>query len=76
MPIYVIGRDRDHNQDVFRLNYELLEESGKDVKWSSYDHEHHGFIFLQRNNEGDYISDGIQEKAISSVIEYINSYLK
>ena len=76
MPIYVIGRDRDHNQDVFRLNYELLEESGKDVKWSSYDHENHGFIFLQRNNEGDYISDDIQEEAISSVIEYVNSYLK
>ena len=75
-PIYIIGRDRDHNQSVFRLNYELLEEGGKDVKWSTYDHENHGFIFLKRNLEGDYIAHDIQDDAIKSVIDYIDRYLK
>ena len=29
MPIFVAGRDRDHNQSTFRLAYELMTEAGK-----------------------------------------------
>jgi len=31
---YVQRRDRDHHQDIFRLNYELLPRRGKDVNGS------------------------------------------
>jgi dienelactone hydrolase len=53
-PILVQGRDRDHNQAIFRANYELLREAGKEVAWKSYDHDEHGFIFVRRNAKGVY----------------------
>jgi dienelactone hydrolase len=59
-PILVQGRDRDHNQAIFRANYELLHEAGKEVQWKSYDHDEHGFIFVRRNKEGVYAPDPIQ----------------
>ena len=76
MPILVISRDRDHNQATFRLNFELLEEAGKDVEWKSYDHDHHGFIFIQRNAEGQYDPDPIQREAVGDAIAYLDRYLK
>ena len=76
MPMLVISRDRDHNQAVFRLNFELLEEAGKDVEWKSYDHEHHGFIFIQRNAEGHYDPDPIQREAVGDAIAYLDRYMK
>jgi hypothetical protein len=56
-PIRVQGRDRDHNQATFRLNYALLHEAGKDVEWQSYDHDEHGFIYVRRNQKGVYAPD-------------------
>jgi dienelactone hydrolase len=76
MPILVISRDRDHNQAIFRLNFELLEEAGKDVEWKSYDHDHHGFIFIQRNAEGQYDPDPIQREAVGDAIAYLDRYMK
>lgn len=60
MLVLVPGRDRDHHQDIFRLNYELLPDAGKDVEWKSYDHDEHGFIFVKRNEKGVYAPDPIQ----------------
>ena len=76
MPMLVISRDRDHNQAVFRLNFELLKEAGKDVEWKSYDHDHHGFIFIQRNTEGKYDPDPIQREAVTDAIAYLDRYMK
>ncbi len=76
MPILVISRDRDHNQATFRLNFELLEEAGKDVEWKSYDHDHHGFVFIQRNSEGQYDPDPIQREAVADSIAYLDRYMK
>ena len=76
MPMLVISRDRDHNQAVFRLNFELLEEAGKDVEWKSYDHDNHGFIFIQRNAEGQYDPDPIQREAVGDAIAYLDRYMK
>jgi hypothetical protein len=75
-PIFVQGRDRDHNQSTFRLNYELLAEAGKDVIWKSYDHEEHGFLFLRRNAAGDYVPDPLQQEAIADSLEFFARYLK
>ena len=76
MPIFVVGRDRDHNQAVFRLNYELLRDAEKNVEWKSYDHDNHGFIFIQRNAAGEYAADTIQGEAVRDVIAYFDRYMK
>ena len=76
MPMLVISRDRDHNQAVFRLSFELFKEAGKDVEWKSYDHDHHGFIFIQRNTEGKYDPDPIQREAVTDAIAYLDRYMK
>ncbi len=75
-PIRVQGRDRDHNQATFRLNYELLKEAGKNVVWQSYDHDEHGFIFVRRNPEGVYSPDPIQLQVVKDTIAYLDGYLK
>lgn len=76
LPIFFQGRDRDHNQDVFRLNYELLEEAGKDVGWKSYDHELHGFAYVERNADGNYEPDPIQLEVVADSIEFFDRHLK
>jgi dipeptidyl aminopeptidase/acylaminoacyl peptidase len=75
-PILVQGRDRDHNQATFRLSYELLSEAGKDVEWRSYDHDDHGFVFVERNAAGAYAPDPIQRRAVADAIDYFNRRLE
>jgi hypothetical protein len=76
MPIFVVGRDRDHNQATFRLSYELMLEAGKDVEWQSYDHDYHGFIFIQRDASGRYNADPIQREAVAAAMDFLNRHLK
>jgi len=75
IPIFVQGRDRDHNQDTFRVNYELLAESGKEVEWKSYDHELHGFAYVQRNADGTYDPEAIQRDVVADSIAFFDRYL-
>ena len=75
-PMFVQGRDRDHNQGVFRLNYELLREAGKQVEWKSYDHDEHGFLFVRRNARGAYEPDPIQLEAVRDAITYFDRMMK
>lgn len=75
-PIFIVGRDRDHNQETFRLNYELLEEAGKTVKWRSFDHDEHGFAFVQRNENGVYDPDPIQREVVAEAIAWFDRFLK
>ena len=75
-PILVVGRDRDHNQATFRLSYELMVEAGKDAEWQTYDHDHHGFIFVQRDSSGRYNPDPIQRDAVAAAIEFFERHLK
>ena len=76
MPILVQGRHRDHNQAIFRVNYELLKEAGKDVEWRSYDHDEHAFIFVERNADGAYNPDSIQLEAVRDSIAYFDRHMK
>lgn len=75
-PIRVQGRDRDHNQAVFRLNYELLKDAGKEAVWQSYDHDEHSLIFVSRNSQGAYAPDAIQLQVVKDSIAYLDGYLK
>ena len=76
MPIFVAGRDRDHNQATFRLSYELMVEAGKDVRWQSYDHDRHGFVFVQRNAAGEYEPDPLQQAIVADAIAFFDRYMK
>ncbi|HET9993972.1 MAG TPA: prolyl oligopeptidase family serine peptidase [Candidatus Acidoferrum sp.] len=76
MPILVQGRERDHHQDIFRLNYELLRDAGKEVEWKSYDHDEHGFIFVRRNEKGVYAPDPIQLQIVKDSIAYFDRMMK
>ncbi len=76
IPILVMGRNRDHNHFVFRLNYELLREAGKDVEWVTYDHDEHGFVYVQRNSAGVYAPNAVQREAVATAIAYFDRYMK
>ena len=76
MPIFVAGRDRDHNQATFRLSYELMEEAGKTVQWRSYNHDDHGFVFVQRNAAGVYEPDPLQQAIVADAIAFFNRHMK
>lgn len=76
LPILVQGRDRDHNQPVFRVNYELLLEAGKDVEWKSYDHELHGFAYVARDSDGEYDPDPVQREVVADSIAFFDRHLK
>jgi len=75
-PILVMGREEDHLQGIFRTTYDLLAEAGKEVEWVSFDHGMHGYIFPERDDDGDYQVDDVQREAIAGVIAYLDRYLK
>ena len=75
MPIFVVARDRDHNQATFRLAYELMRDAGKPAEWKSYDHDHHGFIFIQRDSNGNYHPDLLQREVVEDSIAFFDKHL-
>ena len=76
MPILVLGRDGDELQGIFRLSYELLEESGKDATWMSWDHPLHGYIFPVTDADGHVNVDAVQNSAIANIIEFLDRHMK
>jgi hypothetical protein len=76
IPILVMGRDDDHLQGIFRLSYELLEESGKDATWVTWDHDLHGYIFPVTNADGNVEADEVQSDAIDGVISFLDRHVK
>ena len=76
IPIFVQGRDRDHNQEMFRVSYELLSEAGKNVEWKSYDHDEHGFVYPWRGSDGGYDPDLTQREAVADSIAFFDRHLK
>jgi hypothetical protein len=75
-PILVMGRETDELQGIFRLNYDLLVEAGKEVEWVSYDHDLHGYVYPKRGADGDYEVNDVQREAIAHVLGYLDRYLK
>src|SRR5215470_2491881 len=63
-PIFVQGRDSDELQGIFRVCYDLLVEMGKDAAWKSYEHDVHGFVYVERNGAGVYAPDAVQVAAV------------
>jgi len=75
-PIFVHGRNSDELQGIFRVGYDLLQESGKESEWKSYEHNVHGFVYVKRNDSGVYDPDPVQVEAVKDSIAYFDRYMK
>ena len=73
-PIFVQGRDSDELQGIFRVCYDLLAELGKDARWETYDHDVHGFVYVERNADGDYAPDEVQRRRSADSIAFFDAY--
>jgi dipeptidyl aminopeptidase/acylaminoacyl peptidase len=75
-PIFVQGRNSDELQGIFRVCYDLLVELGKDARWATYEHDVHGFVYVERNQKGAYAPDPVQIQAVRESIAFFDKYLK
>ncbi len=75
-PIFVQGRNSDELQGIFRVCYDLLIEAGKQARWATYEHEVHGFVYVQRNDKGVYDPDAVQIQAVKDSIAFFDTTLK
>ena len=75
-PILVQGRNSDELQGIFRVSYDLLVELGKDAEWESYEHDRHGFVYVERNSQGAYDPDPVQIQAVGDSIAFFDRHLK
>ena len=75
-PIFVQGRNSDELQGIFRVCYDLLVELGKDAQWATYEHDVHGFVYVERNQKGAYAPDPVQIQAVKESIAFFDKYLK
>jgi dienelactone hydrolase len=75
-PIFVQGRNSDELQGIFRVCYDLLVELGKDAQWATYEHDVHGFVYVERNQKGAYAPDAVQVQAVKDSIAFFDKYLK
>ncbi len=71
-PIFVQGRNSDELQGIFRVGYDLLQESGKESAWKTYEHDVHGFVYVQRNDKGIYDPDAVQLSAVKDSIAFFD----
>lgn len=74
-PILVQGRNSDELQGIFRVCYDLLAEMGKETAWATYEHDVHGFVYVERNEKGVYAPDAVQVKAVKDSIAWFEKYL-
>jgi len=75
-PILVQGRNTDELQGIFRVCYDLLIEAGKEATWATYEHDVHGFVYVERNASGVYAPDAVQVQAVKDSIAFFDAHLK
>ena len=75
-PIFVQGRNSDELQGIFRVGYDLLQEAGKESEWKTYEHDVHGFVYVQRNDDGVYDPDTVQLDGVKDSIAFFDRYMK
>jgi dienelactone hydrolase len=76
IPLFIMGRDQDELQGVFRLSYELLKEQNKNVIWKSYNHELHGYVYPLLGDDGHYKVNDVQMQAIDDVLAFFKKYFE
>ncbi len=75
-PIFVQGRNSDELQGIFRVGYDLLQEAGKEAEWKTYEHDVHGFVYVQRNDKGVYGPDPVQLEGVKDSIAFFDKHMK
>jgi hypothetical protein len=75
-PIFVQGRNSDELQGIFRVCYDLLIEAGKDAQWATYEHDVHGFVYVQRDLTGVYGPDPVQIQAVNDSIAFFDARMR
>jgi dienelactone hydrolase len=75
-PILIFGREKDHQQGIFKLTYEWMKEAGKDAQWQSFDHPVHGYVFIYNQPDGSYKPDEMQAKTFEIFMDYFDKHLK
>jgi len=75
-PILVQGRNSDELQGIFRVGYDLLQEAGKESEWKTYEHPEHGFVYVERNQQGAYEPDPVQVEGVRDSIAFFDRYMK
>jgi dienelactone hydrolase len=75
-PIFVQGRNSDELQGIFRVCYDLLIEAGKNAQWATYEHDVHGFVYVERNLAGIYDPDPVQIQAVKDSIAFFDARMK
>ena len=75
-PILVQGRNSDELQGIFRVGYDLLQEAGKESEWKTYEHDVHGFVYVQRNDAGVYDPDPVQLEGVRDSIDFFDRHMK
>jgi len=75
-PIFIFGRETDHQQGIFKLTYEWMKEAGKDVQWQSFDHPVHGYVFIYNQPDGSYKPDETQQKTFDIFMDYFDKHLR
>ena len=73
-PLFIMGRDQDELQGIFRVSYDLLSEENKDVIWKSYNHDLHGYVYPLLGEDGNYIVNDVQEEAINDVVSFFKTH--
>ena len=54
----------------------MLQEAGKESEWKTYEHDIHGFVYVQRNDEGLYDPDPVQLEGVKDSIVFFDRYMK
>ena len=75
-PIFVQGRNSDELQGIFRVGYDLLQEAGKESEWKTYEHDVHGFVYVQRNDDGIYDPDAVQLDGVKGSIAFFDRHMQ
>jgi len=88
-PFLILGRDTDHFQGLFRKVYQLLQRTGKNVSWKSYDHAIHAFHWGPRRSEkleayhgaivkytSGYEVDDLQVQVVDDVLAFLNKHVR
>jgi acetyl esterase/lipase len=88
-PFLILGRDTDHFQGLFKKVYELLQRTGKNAYWKSYDHDIHAFHWGPRRSEkieeyhgaivnytSGYEVEDLQVEVMDDVIQFLNKHVR
>ena len=74
-PLLLMGRESDPLQGVFRATYELLEQVGAPVTWTTHDHPEHGYVVPERRPNGTLADREGSLVAIAEAIEFLQAHL-